>query len=70
MNQTITQLSSFMVLNIDGGDRVSYTYNEVNSETGEITSNNNKSSFIAVNEGLIEHIEAIRNYIRSNKLEV
>ena len=29
------QLSSFMVLNIDGGDRVTYTYNEINDSTGE-----------------------------------
>ncbi len=63
------QLSSFMVLNIDGGDRVSFTYNEVNADTGELISQNNKKNFIAVDSGLLGHINAIRDFIRTNKLE-
>ena len=48
------QLSSFMVLNIDGGDRVTYTYNEINDSTGEPISRNNKGNFYVVNdEGVI-----------------
>lgn len=62
------QLSSVMILNIDGGDRISYTYNEINDNTGEPISKNNKKSFFAVTEELVEHIEGIRNYIRENKL--
>ena len=62
------QLSSFMVLNMDGGDRVSYTYNELNSN-GDIISTNNKKSFFAVDPALSEYINAIRKYIRENKLE-
>lgn len=62
------QLSSFMVLNIDGGDRVSYTYNEIDEETGDPVSQNNKKNFYAVDRDLMTHIEAIRNYIRENKL--
>lgn len=64
------QLSSFMVLNIDGGDRISYTYDVINDETGELESQNNKGNFFAVQPELKEHINAIRNYIRSNKLEI
>lgn len=63
------QLSSFMVLNIDGGDRVSFTYNEVNADTGELISQNNKKNFIAIDRELLEHINAIRDFIRTNKLE-
>lgn len=63
------QLSSLMVLNIDGGDRVSYTYNEINDGTGDLISSNNKGSFCVVDGALSGHIEAIRNYIRENKLE-
>jgi len=63
------QLSSFMVLNIDGGDRVSYTYNEINDETGEAISVNNKKNFYAVDSELEYHINAIRDYIKVNKLE-
>lgn len=63
------QLSSFMVLNIDGGDRLSYTYNEINDETGEPVSTNNKKNFYVVDSELKAHIKAIRDYIRMNKLE-
>lgn len=63
------QLSSFMVLNIDGGDRLSYTYNEINDETGEPVSTNNKKNFYIVDNELKAHVEAIRDYIRTNKLE-
>lgn len=63
------QLSSFMVLNIDGGDRVSYTYNEINDTTGELISANTKGNFFVVDAGLSEHIAAVRDYIRANKLE-
>lgn len=62
------QLSSFVVLNVDGSDRISYTYNEINSETGEPVSVNNKRSFYAINPELETHINAIREFIRINKL--
>ncbi len=63
------QLSSFMVLNVDGGDRISYTYNEIDDSSGEPLSTNNKKSFYAVDLELSGHINAIRDYIRANKLE-
>lgn len=62
------QLSSFMVLNVNGGDRVSFTFDEINAETGEPISQNNKQNFFVVDEGLRSHIEAIRTFIRQNKL--
>lgn len=60
-------LSSFVVLNIEGGDRVSFTYNETN-ESGDIISTNNKKSFFAVDPALESNIKAIREYIEQNKL--
>lgn len=62
------QLSSFMALNVNGGDRVSFTYDEIDDETGEPTSTNNKQSFYVMDEGLRGHVNAIRDYIRENKL--
>lgn len=62
------QLSSFMALNIDGGDRVTYTYNEINDSTGEPISRNNKGNFYVVDDKLMEHIKAIRDFIKNNKL--
>lgn len=60
-------LSSFMVLNVSGGDRISYTYDEINDQTGEPISQNNKKSFFVVDESLTEQINLIRKYIRENK---
>lgn len=62
------QLSSFMVLNVNGGDRVSYTYDEIDPDTGDLISSNNKESFFVVDEELRGHINAVRQYIRENKL--
>ena len=62
------QLSSFLALNVNGGDRVSYTYDEIDENTGEVTNANVKESFFVVDEELRGHINAIRQYIRENKL--
>ena len=62
------QLSSFLALSVNGGDRVSYTYDEIDPETGDQQSANNKGSFYVVDAELRGHIEAIRDYIRQHKL--
>lgn len=62
------QLSSYLVLNVNGGDRVSFTYDEIDEETGNLVASNKKESFFVVDENLREHIEAIRDFIRANKL--
>lgn len=62
------QLSSFMALNVNGGDRISYTFDEVDENTGDLISTNNKESFFVVNETLRGYVDAIRNYIRENRL--
>lgn len=61
------QLSSFMVLHIDGGLRVSYTYTEIDSDTGAIIKPNIKKSFFVVDDGLKSSIEDIENFIKTNK---
>ena len=68
MANTIKQLASFAVLNVNGGDRISYTYDEIDAETGDMISNNNKGNFFVVDEELRTLIEATRQYIRDNKL--
>ena len=62
------QLSSFMALNVNGGDRISCTYDTIDPVTGEVTDSNTKESFFVVDETLRGHIEAVRDYIRENKL--
>lgn len=65
---TIKQLASFAVLNVNGGDRISYTYDEIDADTGDVVSSNNKGSFFAVDSSLKGKITSIRNYISENKL--
>lgn len=65
---TIKQLASFAVLSVNGGDRISYTYDEIDAETGDVVSANNKGNFFAVDPALKGKITQIRNYIAENKL--
>lgn len=65
---TLKQLASFAVLNVNGGNRVSYTYDEIDAETGDMISSNNKGNFFAVDDTLAQEIENIRSYIREHKL--
>lgn len=69
MANTIKQLASFAVLNVNGGDRITYTYDEIDADTGEMISSNNKGNFFAVDSALKKNINAIRTYISENKLE-
>ena len=66
--KTIKQLASFAVLNVNGGDRISYTFDEIDAETGDMISSNNKGSFFVVDSVLRSKITDIRNYIIENKL--
>lgn len=68
MANTIKQLASFAVLNVNGGERVSYTYDEIDLDTGELVSGNNKGNFFAVDDKLAKDIESIRTYIKDHKL--
>lgn len=62
------QLSSFLALGINGGDRISYTYDTIDPATGDVIDSNTKESFFVVDEELRSHVEAVRDYIRENKL--
>lgn len=57
-----------MALNVNGGDRISYTYDEIDDATGDLIATNTKESFFIVDEELRGHVEAVRDYIREHKL--
>ena len=61
------QLSSYMVLGVGGGDRITYTYDEIDDETGEPISQNNKGNFYAIDPELKVHVDAIKEYIIEHK---
>lgn len=61
-------LTSFMNLNTGEGSRIAYTYSEVDDATGNLISQNNKGNFMVLDEELQGHINAIKEYIKNNKL--
>ena len=66
--ETIKQMASFAVININGGQRVTFTYDEIDPYTGDVISQNNKGNFYAVDQTLLQNIESIRSYIQERKL--
>lgn len=62
------QLTSYMVLNMSGVNRVSYTFDEIDDETGEVVSTNNKGSFVAVNHELKGLVTLTQKWLTDNKL--
>lgn len=61
-------VTSFTHLITGEGNRIAYTYSEVD-EDGTLVSQNNRGNFVAVNEELVGHINAINDYITKNKLQ-
>lgn len=61
------KLTSFTHLKTGEGDRISYTYSEID-EYGNLKSQNMRGNFIVVDLELQEHISEICDYISKNKL--
>lgn len=62
------QLSGFLALSVNGGTRITYTYDVINDESGVITAGNQKENFYVTDPNISAAVETIREYIRSNKL--
>ena len=62
------QLSSFLALSVNGGDRISFTYDTIDQDTGDVIESNTKESFFVVDEDLRAHVDAIRGWIREHRL--
>ncbi len=61
------KLTSFTHLTTGEGDRIAYTYSEIDG-SGNITSQNNKGNFVAVDSELIDHINGIKKFIQEKHL--
>ncbi len=61
------KITSFTAHVTAEGQRISYTYSEID-ETGNLKSQNNRENFIVMDADLMEHIAAINAYIAENKL--
>lgn len=49
------------------GDRISFTYSEIDG-SGKLISQNERENFIVIDEELKSHINAINDYIQREKL--
>ena len=58
----------FSILNVNGMDRATFTYDEID-ESGNLVSHNNKKSFYIVDAELKTHVDAIRKFITVNKVD-
>lgn len=60
-------LTSYMVMNSNGTDRISFTYDEINDK-GDLVSRNNKRSFYVMDPELKKSVNAIKDYINNEKM--
>ena len=63
----INRLTGVALITTGEGERVAYTYSIIDEE-GNLISPNNKGNFIALDAELINHIQAIRDFVNTNKL--
>ena len=63
----LNKLTGIALMSTREGDRVAYTYSVIDEE-GNLISPNNKGNFIALDAELINHIQAIRDFVNTNKL--
>lgn len=62
------KLTSFTAHVTAEGQRISYTYSEIDEITGKLISQNTRENFIVMDENVQVHIDEINNYIQSEKL--
>lgn len=62
------QLSGFLVVSVNGGDRIGFSYDTIDDNSGTVVETGTRETFFATDNTLRKHIEAIREYIRKNKL--
>lgn len=62
-------LTSFSVIKMSEGQRISYTYTEINSNTGEVINNNTQESRFIVQEELKSNANNIMTFIEDNFLK-
>lgn len=61
------KITGFAKINTGEGARISYTYSEID-ENGVMISQNNKGSFVVVNDEISQHLNAVEAYIKESFL--
>ncbi|SFJ26047.1 hypothetical protein SAMN02910355_1843 [Terrisporobacter glycolicus] len=62
-------LTSFSVIKMSEGQRISYTYTEINANTGEVINNNAQESRFIVQDELKTDANNIMTFIENNFLK-
>lgn len=62
------QLSSVMAMDVAGGTRISYTYNVIDDESGEVVTANEVGTFFVTDATLQGQVDAVMDYVRQHKL--
>lgn len=62
-------LTSFSVIKMSEGQRISYTYTEINANTGEVINNNKQESRFIVQEELKSNANNIMTFVENNFLK-
>ncbi len=65
MTKKITMISK---INTGEGERIVYTYSEINN-SGEVVNQNLKGNFLILDPEVAGHVDAIRKYIEENYLK-
>ena len=63
------KLTGTAIINTAEGKRIAFTYSEIDEQTGSITEDNKKESFIALDENFLNTIQQVENYIKENRLK-
>ena len=58
------KLSGVAIVTTAEGERVSYTYTELD-DSGNITSQNNRGSFVALDEGVLDAINTLKTAVNA-----
>lgn len=61
-------LKSFMITNAGEGDVVSFMYNEIDEETGNLISKNNRESFYPMDAKGKKMVTDMKKYIQTTRL--
>ena len=63
------RVTAFTHLITGEGSRIAYTYSEIDDETGNLISQNNKGNFVVTNQVVLDSINTIIEFINTKQLK-
>ncbi|MCI8274162.1 MAG: hypothetical protein HFI66_00865 [Lachnospiraceae bacterium] len=67
-SNTLKKVTSFMSVNVDGIDKIIYTFSEIDGKTGKEIIGNEKRNFYVVDDCVAEAVKTIRDHILDSQL--